>query len=451
MQKIYQDKSAEDFDLKLAIECAEAFSSSSGLGCTVSDCSGGLLYHTGYSCESCAVCRLAGKNREGCIQAHIYGMTEAERFGGKYIYFCPMGLICFVSPILGHRGSAAKITVGPFLMVDKEDYIAFDIEERGGLSEKVKEAIIRELEQIPYRSTKHVNALSILLFMAVGFMNNVSAAGRMLDIQSSDAIQGQISTYIAQLKGGEMLPSYPIMTEQKLLRSIADCNKPESQKLLNELLGHIFFSSGGNYNTIKSSVYELLVLISRAAIAGGAESEYTLKLSRGYLSEMGTISNIDELCMWLTNVMNRFIDSVFPVGQIKHIDVIHKAVQHMREHIGDKVTMEETAGKVYLSPSYFSKIFKEEMGSCFSAYLNRMRVEKSKTLLLTENLRLADIAVMVGFEDQSYFTKVFKKVTGVSPNVFRESKGRVPEGSSEGRYSKTPHSKGDYKSRGVVV
>ena len=44
-------------------------------------------------------------------------MTEAERFGGKYIYFCPMGLTCFVSPILGEGGAEAKLTVGPFITV----------------------------------------------------------------------------------------------------------------------------------------------------------------------------------------------------------------------------------------------------------------------------------------------------------------------------------------------
>lgn len=415
----------EDFDLKLACECANAFSEASGLGCTVSDCDGRLLYHTGYSCESCRFCRIAAREREGCVQAHIYGMTEAERFGGKYIYFCPMGLTCFVSPILGARGSSAKITAGPFLMVDRDDFIAFDIQGRPGLDDQQKEALVAELPQIPQTSTTRVNALSILLFMAVGFMNNVSAASRMLDIQSTDAIRGQISEYIRQLKGGETLPGYPIETEQRLLRAISESNKPEAGRYLNELLGHIFFRCGGDFATIKTSVYELLILISRAAISGGADSERTLHLSRGYLTEIGGIANMDDLCIWLTQVMNRLIDSVFVFENLRHVDVIHKAVHYMREHLADKLTLEETARTVYLSPSYFSKIFKEETGSNWNSYLNRLRIEKCKTLLLDDSLRLADIAAMVGFEDQSYFTKVFKRVTGVSPNLYRDQKGKL--------------------------
>lgn len=107
----------EQFDRRLARECAKAFSQSTGLGCTLSDKTGRAFDEYGYGCESCGMCAAAGASHDRCVQAHIYGMTEAERFGGKYIYFCPMGLTCFVSPILGEGGAEAKITVGPFIMV----------------------------------------------------------------------------------------------------------------------------------------------------------------------------------------------------------------------------------------------------------------------------------------------------------------------------------------------
>ena len=89
----------EKFDYQLADECSRAFCASTGLGCTVSDTEGRLLFEHGYGCHSCGLCRAAGLPDENCIRAHNYGMMEAERFGGKYIYFCPLGLTCFVSPI----------------------------------------------------------------------------------------------------------------------------------------------------------------------------------------------------------------------------------------------------------------------------------------------------------------------------------------------------------------
>jgi two-component system response regulator YesN len=64
---------------------------------------------------------------------------------------------------------------------------------------------------------------------------------------------------------------------------------------------------------------------------------------------------------------------------------------------------------VYLSPAYFSKIFKEEVKTNFNNYLNLVRIEMSKKLLLDDSMSLVDISSYVGYEDQSYFSKVFKK------------------------------------------
>jgi two-component system, response regulator YesN len=71
------------------------------------------------------------------------------------------------------------------------------------------------------------------------------------------------------------------------------------------------------------------------------------------------------------------------------------------------------------------------MGCRFTAYLNQVRIGKSKLLLKGSALPIVDIAGLVGYEDQSYFTKVFKRVTGVSPGRYRESGGRVSASSHE--------------------
>ena len=113
----------ENFDLKLVKTCAHSFAVASGVGCPVSNAKGEILYVSGYGCASCGICRAAGRRPEDCTEAHNYGMTEAVRFGGKYVYCCPMGLTCFVSPIFCEEMIEAKITVGPFLMVDASDYL----------------------------------------------------------------------------------------------------------------------------------------------------------------------------------------------------------------------------------------------------------------------------------------------------------------------------------------
>lgn len=150
--------------------------------------------------RSCTLCEAAGLPHENCIRAHNYGMTEAERFGGKYIYFCPLGLTCFVSPIIGEVKSTAKITVGPFMMVDFQDFIDCELTDNLPLTQEARTELIRLLKEVPQMPPTKVQELSVLLFMAVGFMNNVSAENRLLEAERSDLLQGQISAYISGLK-----------------------------------------------------------------------------------------------------------------------------------------------------------------------------------------------------------------------------------------------------------
>ncbi len=410
---------AGNFDQKLAAECAKAFSHSTELGCTVSDNKGVIFDEFGYGCASCELCTALKLPKDGCVGAHLYGMTEAERFGGKYIYFCPTGLTFFVSPILGEEGSAAKITVGPFLMVDYDDFLQTDIAEL--LNRPITKTVKNVVRKIPHVKPEKVDYLSVLLFMAVGFMNNVSNVNAMRKSQTSERIQSQISGYIMELKSGTKLTEYPFGIEQELLSSIAGFDKKKSQELLNAILGHILFNSGNQLGIIKVRVYELLVLMSRAAMLAGASTEQSLLLSCEFFEKAQAVTDIDKLCFLISESMSSLIDSVFINQDIKHFNVIRKATKYIHEGFAGRLTLEDVAKRVFLSPSYFGKIFKQEMNCTFNDYLNKLRVEKSKELLL-KNMRIVDVASEVGFEDQSYFTKVFKRVTDVSPIEFKNKR-----------------------------
>ncbi|MCD8498734.1 MAG: AraC family transcriptional regulator [Clostridiales bacterium] len=144
-----------------------------------------------------------------------------------------------------------------------------------------------------------------------------------------------------------------------------------------------------------------------------------------YLGKIYSFRNVDEIAFWLSGIMNRFSEQVFNLSHVKHADVIYRAVDYVRKNYTRKVTLEETAALVCLSPAYFSRIFKDEMKVNFNIYVNQLRVEAAKKLLLNDSVPLVDIASQAGFDGQSYFSKVFKKMTGVTPGKFRESRGRA--------------------------
>jgi YesN/AraC family two-component response regulator len=220
---------------------------------------------------------------------------------------------------------------------------------------------------------------------------------------------------------------YPFETEQALLASISEVNKPKAQRLLNELMGHIVFCSGGDFLKIKTRIYELLVMLSRVTVNAGVSSEYAFYLTHDFFVRSQEIQGVENLCFALTKVMNQFIECIFPFNDVKNVSVIQKAIRYVQRNYAKKVSVESVAQAVNLTPSYFSKIFKKEVGCTFNTYLNIIRIEKSMKLLLYDDfkLKLVNIAMAVGFDDQSYFTKVFKRMTGMSPHYFREKGGRM--------------------------
>ena len=167
-------------------------------------------------------------------------------------------------------------------------------------------------------------------------------------------------------------------------------------------------------------------MLSRAAIEGGADTEEIFGLNHNYLLDIDKFTNIDQLSYWLSKVLARFTDCVFNLANVRHKDAIFKAVSYIKKHYMEKLTLEEVAGYVYLNPSYFSKIFKEELGCTYISYLNNIRVSISKKLLLDSSVKLTDISGLVGYEEQSYYTKVFKKLAGMTPGLFRKSMGMKP-------------------------
>ena len=219
-------------------------------------------------------------------------------------------------------------------MVDIADYAAWEMTEQMKLPDDVQAQVIRELQNVPFVSPDIVTKLSTLLFMAVGFMNNVSASKRMLDRQDSDIIQKQVTAYIHELKSGEEMPPYPFETEQDLLRAVRQADKPEAHRLLNELFGYIFFSVGSDFSQAKSRVYELLVLISRSAIEAGADSVQTLRFTHQCLNDLPSLTDMDSLCLWLTKVMSTLMDSVFAYLDARHANVIHQTIQYLNTHYG---------------------------------------------------------------------------------------------------------------------
>lgn len=101
------------------------------------------------------------------------------------------------------------------------------------------------------------------------------------------------------------------------------------------------------------------------------------------------------------------------------ISVLDLAKQYIHKRFESDISLEEVAEHVHLNPYYFSKIFKQQFGESFTDMVTKLRVEKAKKLILAREMSLKEICFEVGYKDPNYFSRVFKKVTGVTPTEFR--------------------------------
>lgn len=99
--------------------------------------------------------------------------------------------------------------------------------------------------------------------------------------------------------------------------------------------------------------------------------------------------------------------------------IVSNALEYMKDHYNEKLRLADVADEVYVSQWHLSKLLNRVKGQNFSEILNEIRMEKATELLRNPQLRISDIAEQVGFVDLAHFSRVFKRVEGISANEYR--------------------------------
>lgn len=374
--------------------------------------------------------------RNHCAKIHIHAGEQSDKFSGRYIYNCSAGFVFVTCPVFREKQNMQYVTAGPFIPDNSEapETVSGTVL---GVEELVHNCEINEItnelksyvDSLPVFTPAKISAVSDMLFLCSRSISdgNYNIVAKNKEIYEQ---QNKIGDYIQEvktklIKESQGYISYPYDKEKQLFYAISTNDLASSRKYLNEILGHIFFSSANDLDVIKVRAMELCIMLSRASLDAGADQTKIFDINLKFLSEFFNYSTLEEVCWALTDILKKFTKETFEFNNVKNVDLISRAVSYIKANYMKKITLNEVAAYVFLSPSYFSKIFKQEMKYYFNDYLNYTRVEKSKILLLTEQLSLVDIADNVGFYDQSYFNKVFKKITGVTPKKYKESNGKL--------------------------
>lgn len=158
------------------------------------------------------------------------------------------------------------------------------------------------------------------------------------------------------------------------------------------------------------------LLHSPAAREAGERQEFAMLIAE-YGERMRSCETVDEI----QEMFGQYLTELEELnGSRKQLSKeIARAVQYVQENHQANISLPQLAERLGMSPNYLSGLFKKELNVHFTDYVNRVRLEKAKELLLTTNLKSYEIAERTGFADNSYFSRMFLKHVGVRPNGFR--------------------------------
>jgi AraC-like DNA-binding protein len=210
------------------------------------------------------------------------------------------------------------------------------------------------------------------------------------------------------------------LDEPLLIAAIRRGDGRQARALLNRLLVGLMQRAGDRVDLIKSFFMELVVTLCRAAVEAGGQPEELLGANFASISELSRINSEEELAPWLHEMLERIIAAIQARRKQAHPAMLSMALQYMDQHAGEKISRDDVARVVAMSPAHFSRFFKKHLARGFAEVLSEMRVERAADLITQTDKDLKQISLEAGFADQSYFTKVFHKLRGTTPAEYRQ-------------------------------
>ncbi|MGG1638565.1 response regulator transcription factor [Paenibacillus sp. NRS-1760] len=200
-------------------------------------------------------------------------------------------------------------------------------------------------------------------------------------------------------------------------------NRRQFDEAFGELLNYVN-SRSSQYKTdvfefksfLGNVIFNITILLGRLdpAMKKLDETKYA------YFKSIGESSHVNEAAALLQAFINE-VNDVFQVrGAASSNPNMTLLLQFIRENYAEPLSLTEIAKHFHFNPSYLSSYFTAHNKEGFSEYLNKIRVEKAAELLQQDAASISEISGMVGYSDHSYFTKVFKKLTGLSPSHYRK-------------------------------
>jgi two-component system response regulator YesN len=372
-----------------------------------------------------AFCRMLHPDgAKGCRNSYQKAVKESIRWGEAIIGTCCYSLMQMTAPVMEDGRFVGYLVASPFLFVDPSELQPEELPSMLGREEK-RGRLKQAISSIPVLRDDEANKAAKILYHLADQLSypDLSCLYRIREIQE---LQGKIADQIRDLKSHDedfnlsSLTKLSYDQEKEIIAKIRLGDRVGAKEILYRLLAILLTQYIENFELLKISILELLIILTRAAVEAGTKIEEVLGIRYRFITESARIRDQENLCVWVVQLLEKLMDGIYQTRHAKNYQRLKRALDFIQVNYNDSLTVEQIAKEVYLSPSRLSHIIKSELRITFGDYISKVRVERAKVLLKDRELPISQIALEVGYPDQSYFTKVFRKIERCTPKAFRQ-------------------------------
>ena len=212
--------------------------------------------------------------------------------------------------------------------------------------------------------------------------------------------------------------AYPLELEKKLFAEVKNGEADHAVATAESYFDMVAKLYGEYFMNIRLKVLEFVLYAEYIAYnSGGMTYEFCDRAD--YLPTVMEISDLQTLRAWFVDKMRNASRNVSAKALEKSQGAVEAAKAYIQNNYSRDISLDEVSQAVNISPYYFSKIFKEDVGEGFVEYLTKIRMDKAKELLTTTECSMKEICSMVGYADPNYFSRSFKKNVGVTPTEYK--------------------------------
>jgi two-component system response regulator YesN len=372
----------------------------------------------------CQIVRSSPGGLKRCSRERRRSLKIAIETGQSYISLCHAGIVLVCVPVMDKEKALGGMFFGKCLWERPTPILAEDVRRRLKGIRIDKRKLTAAIKGLPVIQGAQIHReaefLFDLLYEIGGFDPRVIRWR-----QERSEQQSKIGEFIQEKKRLGAKWEYPLESERELMGKVKIGDRTGAKEILNSIFGTILFHNPGDIGVLKARLLELLSILSRAAVEGGVDVDVMLKKNLTYVNKVMQINDQGDLCAWISTALNEFIELVYSSQDAKKVKQIMPAINYIDANYDKPISLADIAKASYMSVSRLAHVFKEQMDITLIDYLTSVRIDRAKQLLLATTQNCTEICFQVGYNNQSYFTRTFKRLVGMTPRKFRMKNMRI--------------------------